>query len=91
MIGRDRLYTQSPEDVIVEREMRNKFENFESKVRDTLLERTRQVYDLHDIGTKQKDIANQLGISQPTVHREIATAKKVMEENFKAWRKTNGE
>ena len=91
LIGRDRLYTQSPEDVIVEREMRNKFENFESKVRDTLLERTRQVYDLHDIGTKQKDIASQLGISQPTVHREITTAKKVMEENFKAWRETNGE
>lgn len=71
--------------------MRNRFDNFERKVRDTLLERTRQVYDLHDIGTKQNDIAKQLGISQPTVHREIATVKKIMEEKYKAWRETDGE
>ena len=51
-------------------------------------DRTRQVYDLNDIGKKQIDIAKELGVSQPTVHRELNTAKKIIEDSYEKWRDT---
>lgn len=88
LIGRDKLYTKSPEDIIVEDIMRSKFNAFEESTRDKMSNRTRQVYDLNDIGKKQIDIAKELGVSQPTVHRELNTAKKIIEDSYEKWRDT---
>lgn len=68
--------------------MRSKFNAFEECTRDKMSDRTRQVYDLNDIGKKQIDIAKELGVSQPTVHRELNTAKKIIEDSYEKWRDT---
>ena len=68
--------------------MRSKFNAFEESTRDKMSNRTRQVYDLNDIGKKQIDIAKELGVSQPTVHRELNTAKKIIEDSYEKWRDT---
>ena len=90
LIGKDMLYTRSPEDVVIDNMMRSEFDTFEEQVRDSFGERTKQVYDLDDIGLKQKEIAEQLGISQPTVHREIKKAKNKLKENYQQWREEDG-
>ena len=84
------LYTRSPEDVVIDDMMQSEFDDFEEQVRDSLPERTKQVYDLDDIGLKQKEIAEQLGISQPTVHREIMRAKNKLKDDYEQWREEDG-
>ena len=84
------LYTRSPEDVVIDNMMRSEFDTFEEQVRDSFGERTKQVYDLDDIGLKQKEIAEQLGISQPTVHREIKKAKNKLRDDYQHWREEDG-
>ena len=86
MIGRDMLYTRSPEDIVEESLMHSKFENFEYKARNSLPERTKQVYDLNELGLRQVEVARQLGISQPTVHREIQRAKEILKSSYEQWR-----
>ena len=86
MIGRDMLYTRSPEDAVIENMTNSKFDAFEEVARDSLPERTKQVYDLDELGSKQIEIAKQLGISQPTVHREIKKAKGILKDSYERWR-----
>ncbi len=86
MIGRDKLYTRSPEDIVIEQMSKRKFNALEDSIRNSMSERTKQVYDLNELGVKQVDIARQLGISQPTVHREIKSAKNAIKDSYKQWR-----
>ena len=86
LIGKDMLYTRSPEDVVIDSLMHSKFDNFEEKARNSLPERTKQVYDLNELGLRQVEVARQLGISQPTVHREIQRAKEILKDSYEQWR-----
>jgi len=82
MIGRDRCFSRSPEDVYIEEEMNRVYNAIEQSIRDSLPDRTKQVYDLNDIGKKQKEIADKLGVSQPTVSRELKEAMSIFAEEL---------
>lgn len=76
------MYTRSPEDVYIEESINNAYDELEQRIRDSLPNRTKQVYDLNELGEKQKDIADKLGVSQPTVSRELKEAMDIFAEEL---------
>lgn len=74
VIGRDRLYTMSPEDYLIIKEMHRPIINAEERVYKRLPDRTRQIYLLKEQGLTQEEIAKRFNIHRSTVSREIKRA-----------------
>ena len=74
VIGRDKLYTMSPEDYLIIKEMHKPIINAEERVYKRLPDRTRQIYSLKEQGLTQEEIAKRFNIHRSTVSREIKRA-----------------
>lgn len=74
VIGRDKLYTMSPEDYLIIKEMHKPIINAEERVYKRLPDRTRQIYLLKEQGLTQEEIAKRFNIHRSTVSREIKRA-----------------
>lgn len=74
VIGRDRLYTMSPEDYLIIKEMHKPIINAEERVYKRLPDRTKQIYLLKEQGLTQEEIAKRFNIHRSTVSREIKRA-----------------
>lgn len=74
VIGRDKLYTMSPEDYLIIKEMHRPIINAEERVYKRLPDRTRQIYLLKEQGLTQEEIAKRFNIHRSTVSREIKRA-----------------
>ena len=74
VIGRDKLYTMSPEEYLIIKEMHKPIINAEERVYKRLPDRTRQIYLLKEQGLTQEEIAKRFNIHRSTVSREIKRA-----------------
>lgn len=74
VIGRDKLYTMSPEDYLIIKEMHKPIINAEERVYKRLPDRTKQIYLLKEQGLTQEEIAKRFNIHRSTVSREIKRA-----------------
>lgn len=74
VIGRDKLYTMSPEDYLIIKETHKPIINAEERVYKRLPDRTRQIYLLKEQGLTQEEIAKRFNIHRSTVSREIKRA-----------------
>lgn len=74
VIGRDKLYTMSPEDYLIIKEMHKPIINAEERAYKRLPDRTKQIYLLKEQGLTQEEIAKRFNIHRSTVSREIKRA-----------------
>lgn len=71
VIGRDKLYTMSPENYIVLKEKNKSILQAEDRAFNTLPERTKRIYLLKEQGLTQQEIANKFNVHRSTISREI--------------------
>ena len=79
LIGRDRLYTHSPEDLLIEKEEQRPMRESIQSTLDKFTERREKIFSLHEQGYKHVEIAKMMGISRFIVGREV----KIAEEELK--------
>lgn len=82
VIGRDKLYTMSPEDYLIIKEMHKPIINAEERVYKRLPDRTRQIYLLKEQGLTQEEIAKRFNIHRSTVSREIKRAVNALKKEI---------
>ena len=95
MIGRDKLYSRSPEDIVCEEEERKPLKNSIEETLDKFTDRRSNAYSLHEQGYKNVEIADIMGVSRFVVGREIKGAEeelrnKLMEDGFNDIRTSTG-
>lgn len=82
LIGADKLYTHSPEDLVIEAEEKKPIKDSVNSVLDKFPERRDSIFALHEQGYKKVQIAKILGISRYIVGREIKKAENELKEKF---------
>jgi len=83
LIGRDKLYSQSPEDIVIENEERKPLQRAIANVTDKFTKRRDNAFSLHECGYKNTEIADIMGVSRYIVGREIQIAEKELRERLK--------
>jgi len=82
MIGRDRLYTMSPEDILIEKERIRPYRDAIQSATDKFTPRRERAFTLHELGLKNVQIADEMGVSRHIVGREIKRAEEELREQF---------
>ena len=75
VIGRDKMYTHSPEEIIIEEEEKNRLHKSIQSTIDKFTTRRDKIFALHEQGYKNVEIAKMLGISRHIVGREVNKAE----------------
>lgn len=83
VIGSDKLYTHSPEDIVIERLERKRISNAEKKVLNNIPIRSQRFYFLRDIGLNYTDIAKVFDLHRTTVSRELKKVNDNLKKEFK--------
>lgn len=87
LIGRDRLYSQSPEDIVIEKEEQQPLRRVIEDAINQFTLRRDNAFSLYEQGYKKTQIADIMGVSRYVVGREIQIAEqelrdRLMEEGF---------
>lgn len=80
VLSQDKLYTHSPEEILLAKERDKALRRTIERVRDSMSERDKQVYDGYVLDRlSQQEIADKLEISQSSVSRILANAEQIMD------------
>lgn len=82
LIGRDKLYSQSPEDIVIEREERTPLRRAIDTTIDKFTERRDNAFSLYEQGYKKTEIADIMGVSRHIVGREIRIAEQELRDRL---------
>lgn len=82
VIGSDRLYTHSPEDIVIENMDREEISRAEEKVLNKISKRKRDAYYLKQDGSSYQDIGDILGIDKSTACRDVHKVKNDLKSAF---------
>ena len=86
MIGTDKLYTHSPEEIVIEKISREKVNNIENKILQSLPERSRRFYYLREQGLLHREIAAICNVSRRTVGMDLQKTLYKLKEGLKSIR-----
>ena len=70
IIGRDKLYTVSPEDYLILKDKEKKLKHLEEIALKKLSKREREIFFLKEQGLTQEEIAKKFGVHRSTISRE---------------------
>lgn len=82
VIGSDKLYTHSPEEIIIEKMDREQVSRAEKRVFNSLSQRSKKFYLLHDDGLNYTNIAKLFNIHRSTVSRDVKKIKEKLKEEL---------
>lgn len=82
LIGRDKLYSISPEDYVIYKEEHTPIIEAEKKAFSSLPKRTQQIYALKEQGLTQEEIANRFGVHRSTISRELKRAVQSLKQEL---------
>ena len=82
MIGRDWLYTKSPEEIVIEQEERRPLQNSVQSALNKFPRRRDEAFSLYEQGNKKVEIADMMGVSRFVVGREIKEAERQIREQL---------
>ena len=82
LIGRDKLYVMSPEDIVVENERISPYRKSIQSVEDKFPPRRNKAFSLHECGLKNVEIAKEMGVSRYIVGREVNRAEQELRDQF---------
>ena len=83
VIGSDRLYTHSPEDIVIEKIDKEQINKAEEMVLNRISKRSVRAYFLKQEGNSYKNIGDVLGIDKSTACRDVHKIKKDLRSAFK--------
>lgn len=83
LIGKDQLYSKSPEDIVIEKEERRPLQQAINCVIDKFTRRRDEAFTLHECGYTNTDIANIMGVSRYVVGRELKAAEQELRNHLK--------
>lgn len=82
VIGSNRLYTHSPEDIVIEKIYREKIQEAENSVLKRLSEKDREIYFLRDIGLYHKDIAKMTNLCRSSITKKLINTNKELRKEL---------
>ena len=82
VIGKDKLYTHSPEEIVIEKLDREQISRAENKVLNTLPKRSQEFYFLKEIGEDYSEIAKRFNIHRTTVSRDLKRTEDLLRKEF---------
>lgn len=82
LVGKDKLYTMSPVDVLLSWETKVPVDHGEQRAVHDMTRRQERIYDMYCRGMSQTSISLVLGIHQSTVSRDIAKIRTILKENI---------
>ena len=82
LIGRDKLYSRSPEEIVIDEEERRPLRNTIDSVIDSFTQRQERAFSLYEQGLKKVDIAKEMGTSRYVVTREIKEAEQELKRRL---------
>ena len=82
VIGSNRLYTHSPEDIVIEKIYREKIQEAENNVLKRLSIKDREIYFLRDIGLYHKDIAKITNLCRSSITKKLIYTNKELRKEL---------
>ena len=86
MIGSDQLYTHSPEEIVINKIERERVNNAEKNVLESLSQRSRNFYYLREQGLLHREIAEICHVSRRTVGMDLQKTIHKLKEGLKEFR-----
>ena len=83
VIGSDKLYTHSPEDVVIEKMDREQINRAEEKVLNRISPKSREIYFLREKGLLHREIAKILKSERSTITKSLTNIKKELYSELK--------
>ena len=82
VMGSDKLYTQSPEDIVINKLDKEQIRRAEEKALAKVSERRKDAYFLNELGLTQKEIGEIHDVNQSTICRDIDIVNKHLKEEL---------
>lgn len=86
VIGADKLYTHSPEEIVINKIEREKISNKEGEILNSLSKRSQSFYYLREQGLLHKEIARIFNVSRRTVGMDLQKTRNKLKEGLKTFR-----
>ncbi len=91
LIGSDRLYTKSPEDIAIENIDREEIRKAEEEALKRLSKRSKEIYFLREIGLPQSKIGELMSINKSTVCRDLKKTDTLLKDTLHSIYNSNKE
>ena len=82
VIGSDRLYTRSPEDIVIDELDKQEIRDAEERVLKRISNKSKEIYLLRDDGLYHKDIASILNAERSTITKNLLSTKAKLRKEF---------
>ena len=82
VIGSNRLYTHSPEEIVIEKIYKERIQEAENNVLKRLSDKDREIYFLRDIGLYHKDIAKITNLCRSSITKKLIHANKELRKEL---------
>ena len=89
LIGKDMLYSRSPEEIAIDNIDKEEIAKAEAEVIKRLSKRCRNVYFLREIGMSQSEIGEMVGVNKSTVCRDLKKANTLLKDTLEFVYKEN--